>query len=126
MPTLRQLIHALVALLAWVAFVGLWVLLYEQGKLSSDAVTTSGASVGAIAVGVAIVTLAWVNHNIRIHRRKGPRMGRPLNPPVTDVDRLDRPVTWDLPGGPKEARRAGIVVVELDGETKRYRSGVEG
>ena len=121
MPTLRQPAHVAVALVSWVVFALLWVLLFRQGKLGGDAIQVSAETVGGIVLGVAIVTLAWVKHNLRIYRRKGPRKGRPFRAPRTDVDRLDRPVKWEFSGGHKEARKASLVVVELDGEVKRYR-----
>lgn len=121
MPTLRQLAHVAVALVSWLVFALLWVLLFRQGKLGGDAIRVSAETVGGTVLGVAIVTLAWVSHNLRIYRRKGPRKGRPFQAPRTDVDRLDRPVKWEFSGGHKQARKACLVVVELDGEVKRYR-----
>jgi len=119
----RQHIHVLVAILSWIGFALLWVLLYEQGKLTREAIALSVGTVAAITLAVAIVTLAWVRHNVSIHRRKGPRTGRALLAPRLDVDRLDRAVTWDFPDGHNEARKSALVVVELDGDVKRYRDG---
>ena len=120
MPS-REITHAFAAILAWIAFILLWVLLYEQGKLTPHAIGVSLGTVAAIVVAVAVVTLAWVSHNVGIHRRKGPRKGRTLLAPRMDVDRLDRPVEWDFPDGHSGARKASLVVVDLDGDVKRYR-----
>jgi hypothetical protein len=85
------------------------------------AVRTNVEVVAAIGVAVAIVTLAWVHHNVRIYRRKGPRKGRPTISPRTDVDRLGRRVQWELPQGHTEALAAGMLVVEVGDGEKRYR-----
>ena len=118
----RQITHVLVAILAWVAFAALWVLLYHQGKVTPHAIGLSVGAVAAMTAGVAIVTLAWVAHNVRIHRRKGPRTNRVVLAPRTDVDRLERPVRWDFPSGHNGARKTWLVVIDIDGEVKRYRT----
>lgn len=120
MRTVRHAAHVLVAILAWIAFIVLWVLLYTQDKLTSQAIGLSVGTVAAITAAVSIVTLAWVAHNVRIHRRKGPRKGRAVIAPRLDVDRLDRPVRWDFPGGHDGARKSSLVTVDLDGEVKRF------
>lgn len=123
MQTARQSWHTAVAILSWVLFGLLWLLLYEQGKLTPEALRAGAGTVAVIAVTVAAVTLAWVRHNLGIHRRKGARKGRPSLHPRIDADRLDRRVRWEFPRGYADARKAGHVVIDGDGETKRYRSG---
>lgn len=106
----------------WVLFGWLWFDLARAGKVSSALVATSVAQIGTLAGGVLVVTLAWVGHNVRIHRRKGPRRSRAMLLPRSDADRLGRPVVWDLPGGHPDAVAAGHLVVSVGAGVKTYRA----
>jgi hypothetical protein len=75
-----------------------------------------------VAAGVLLITLAWIRYNVLIYRRKGPRHGAVEASAVTDRDRLGRHVAWDVRGGPEAARDAHHLVVDRDGEAKRYRA----
>jgi hypothetical protein len=70
---------------------------------------------------VLAVTIWWIRHNVAIYRRKGPRRGRPENPPRTDEDRLGRDVAWTMPGGAPAALAERHLVVEVVGDLKTYR-----
>ena len=111
----------MVGLAFWVLFGWLWLDLVRGGKASRAAVSITALHVAAVAAGVLVVTLVWVAHNIDIHRRKGPRRGRPVRPPRTDVDRLGRPVAWDLPGRHAGALAAPHLIVTVEGDRKTYR-----
>lgn len=107
---------------SWLVFGWLWLDLLGDGKASSAAIAASALHVLGIAVLVLLVILVWVAHNVSIHRRKGARGGRPVVLPRTDVDRLGRPVTWDLTGMHVGARVSGHLTVSVENGTKTYRN----
>ena len=80
--------QVLVGVVFWLLFAYLWVDLLRDGKATPQSLGVSAGTLVAVAVVVALVTLAWVHHNRGIHRRRGARSVRPLQAPRTDVDRL--------------------------------------
>ncbi len=104
----------------WVVFAWLWIDLLTDGKASPAALSGSLLRVIGIGVVVLAITLGWVAHNVRIHARKGARGGGPVQSPRTSVDRLDRPVSWRLPGGHAEALATRHLVVTVEGGAKVY------
>ena len=120
---MRQKTHIALGIVSWLLFGALWVKLFVEDKAGPSAFRATAVQL-AVVVGVVLaLTIWWIRHNIRIHRRKGPRTGRPSHPPRTDVDRLGRHLRWDLPGGPLAARERTHLVVDLDGDVKSYRPG---
>ncbi len=65
---------ALVAV-AWVAFVASWGIVARRTPV--ETMVRSGAIVALAAVATGLVTTAWIAHNLRVHRRKGPRRQSP-------------------------------------------------
>jgi hypothetical protein len=118
---MRQFVHSLIGVAFWVLLVALWVLLALQGKASGAALRDTGVWLAALMGAVLAVTIWWIRHNVAIYRRKGPRRGRPENPPRTHADRLGRDVEWALPGGAPAAMTQRHLVVEIAGELKTYR-----
>lgn len=110
----NRLVHDLVALVGWMVLGALWwrvVTVTDLGLLRTLVVVV----VGSFLVN-AVVSMLWVRHNQRIFRRKGPRTGAPTRELVYDRDWTGRPVTadWDA------VRVAPMVVVDVDGEHKRF------
>ena len=66
---------------------------------------------------IPVVTLAWVRHNLGIYQRKGPRRSALRVEAPWSQDSLGRELTFapDVPD-------ARVVLVELDGAVKAYRS----
>jgi hypothetical protein len=118
---MRQLLHIVIGVAFWLLLAGLWVLLAVQGKASGAAFRDTGVWLAALMGAVLAVTIWWIRHNVAIYRRKGPRRGRPENPPRTHVDRLGRDVEWALPGGVPAALTERHLIVEIAGEHKTYR-----
>ena len=118
---MRRLWQVAVGLAFWVLFGWLWIDLIGDGKASGAVVSASLERVALVAIVVLTINLAWVAHNVRIHRRKGPRRDRPLVSPRTDEDRLGRPIVWGLPGGHAAALTTPHLVVTIEGGTKTYR-----
>ena len=120
---MRQFLHKVIGAAFWLLLIGLWVLLALEGRASGAAFRDTGLRLAALMGVVLAVTIWWIRHNVGIYRRKGPRTGRPSQPPRTDEDRLGRHLRWDLAGGPIAARERAHLVVELDGDVKSYRPG---
>jgi hypothetical protein len=118
---MRQLAHKAIGVFFWLLMGALWVLLWRDGRATWSAFEGTGVRLAILAGTVFAITTWWVRHNVGIYRRKGPRSGRPENLPRTDVDRLGRVTRWSLPGGHVAARDVPHLIVELDGDVKRYR-----
>ena len=110
--------HVLLIAVGWLAFGWLWVRALEQPGAAEDLramVTLVAALVGLVAV----VTCAWVQHNVALARRRGGRRSGGPVPGRPEHDRLGRPLVVDV-----EALRAGLVVVDVVAGTKTFRVGV--
>jgi hypothetical protein len=118
---MRQLAHKVIGAAFWLLLIALWALLATEGKASGAAFRDTGVWLAALMGAVLAVTIWWIRHNVAIYRRKGPRRGRPENPPRTDEDRLGRDVEWALSGGAPAALAERHLVVEIAGELKTYR-----
>jgi hypothetical protein len=119
---MRQFVHIVIGIAFWLLLAGLWVLLAVQGKASGAAFRDTGVWLAALMGAVLAVTIWWIRHNVAIYRRKGPRRGRPENPPRTHADRLGRDIEWALPGGAHTALTQRHLVVDVAGELKTYRA----
>jgi hypothetical protein len=118
---MRQVAHILVGVLFWLLLAALWVLLVLEHKATPTAFRDTLFQLAVLVGTVLAITTWWVRHNVGIHRRKGPRRGRPdLTPPV-DQDRLGRRIRWAMPGGVRTARAQAHLVVELEDGVKTYR-----
>jgi hypothetical protein len=118
---MRQFAHKVIGAAFWLLLIGLWVLLALEGKASGAAFRDTGLWLAALMGAVLAVTIWWIRHNVAIYRRKGPRRGRPENPPRTDQDRLGRDVVWAMPGGAPAALAERHLVVDIAGDLKTYR-----
>lgn len=118
--TIRGALHLLVALLFWCLF-GYWwrkVLPQTAPEDIADAVLLIALSF----LGTAVLTLAWVRHNLRIFRRKGPRMRLPDVSEEYGADRLGAGI--DHPGN-DFLRRSRVLTVSREGNRKRFRISPE-
>jgi hypothetical protein len=118
---MREFVHKVIGLAFWLLLVALWVELALEGRASGAALRDTGLRLAALMGVVLTVTIWWIRHNVGIYRRKGPRRGRPENPPRTDEDRLGRDVAWTRPGGAPAALAERHLVVEIAGDVKTYR-----
>ena len=107
--------HAAFVALGWVAFVWSWIVVLSRPMETGNLWWLMGvASVLAPAI-----TLAWIMHNVGIHRRKGPRRAGRTTPLAYDLDfhgnRID--ADWDL------LRTAQCIEIGLtDAGVKQYRA----
>jgi hypothetical protein len=120
---MRKLAHIVVALVFWLALVGMWARLVAEHKVTIPALRDTLVEIAALAGVLLAITTWWIRHNVGIYRRKGPRRGHADVPPDTTRDRLDRSLRWAIPGGPQAARAQPLLVVEVDGDVKTYRRG---
>lgn len=109
----RDVVHDVVVVLPWLVVVWLWrrvVVVTDVADLSMVAVVLC-----VLVVLVAALDVAWVIHNVRIFRRKGPRTGQPAVTREYASDAAGRPVAADWTA----VRAATSVVVDLveDGKT---------
>jgi hypothetical protein len=67
------MISKLILGLLWLAFVGLWIRVFQQ--VTAAAVIASLELLSLIAIGYVVLLGAWIGHNVAIFKAKGPRMG---------------------------------------------------
>jgi hypothetical protein len=108
----RKLAHLLVVVLGWVGFVWMWGLVAARPWESQRLLWLI---VGSLLT-LPLLTALWVMHNRSIHRRKGERQA---------VAAVDMDYVHDWHGRSVQAdwvmlRRSRVVLVEVDGEHKRY------
>jgi len=103
----------------WVIFVWAWIHVSHRTPLAT--LLWGVAAVAVITLVALSVTVWWVVHNLRIHRRKGPRKSVTLAMPDYRSDFLGRSLDadWSL------LRRSSVVVVQVDDQGKRFIAGVE-
>ena len=118
---MRELLHKIIGLLFWALLIALWVTLLRDGRASVSAIVESVQYVAALGGALLAVTIWWVRHNVSLHRRKGPRRGRADRAPVTDADRLGRPVCWALEGAHAAAVEQQHLVIDVQDGVKVYR-----
>ncbi len=116
--SLRGACHALVALGAWALFFFWWheVLGFTRGR---DVIFVLVFLAIAIAA-TTLLNLAWVGHNVRIFRRKGPRTHVPEVSQERDTDSLGRPIRLTVSGS---IRRCPVVTVSADEKEKSLKAG---
>jgi len=108
----HALMHALMIVAGWAIFVGAWWLVLGQPH---DTGTLRNLLVGALVVAPTL-TVAWVLHNVGIHRRKGPRRAVAAVPMRYEVDFNGRRIEADWP----VLQRARTVVIERGDGVKRF------
>jgi hypothetical protein len=108
----HQLLHTLAVIAGWCIFAWSWWLVSDQPGATAD---LRNLIVGA-AVVMPTLTVAWVLHNVGIHRRKGPRRAVAPVPLRYDIDFNGRRIVADWP----TLQRARTVVIERGDGVKRF------
>lgn len=114
----QRLAHTVVVVAGWALFVWGWL---EVLGRPWDSEALSWLIVGSLVV-LPTITIAWILHNLGIHRRKGARTGVPRIDESYPRDWNGREVVADWPA----LAHARLITVELDGERKVYRMAKEG
>ena len=103
----------LVVLLLWVSFVGLWVRVYEITTVKD--VTDSLYYLTHLVTAYGLLVTVWVVHNIRIYRKKGPRL-RTRSVVFSDTrDCLNHQINRDV-----DMHREQAIVVDVVGGEKFF------
>ncbi len=106
------LLHTLALIAGWGIFAWSWWLVSDQPRTTDD---LRNLIVGA-AIIMPTLTVAWILHNVGIHRRKGPRRAVAPVPLRYDIDFNGRRIVADWP----TLQRARTVVIERSDGIKRF------
>ena len=119
--SMRDALHALIVACTWVLFFYWWSCVLPTTFLSDAALAILGILV--VSLCTVLLTLGWVQYNIGIFRRKGPRR---KNPDVLEVFAMDA-LGRELVHAGWEAQRASrLITVSVDGENRKTFSAREG
>lgn len=118
---LRRILHYLVALAGWVLFVYWWLLVLRQ--TGREQIVWTLVFIGISLAVIVLVTALWVVHNVRIFRRKGPRLHVGARPVAA---REGEPAPAAAPARDSaDLRSARVVRIVVDGGMKAYRPGAD-
>jgi hypothetical protein len=116
LPWRAGLWHLLMLALGWGLFVLGWWRVATRPWQSDD---LRLLFIGSLLV-FPVLTVAWVLHNVGIHRRKGPRKAVPAVREQYDTDFLGRTVKADWPA----LQQARAVTITVEGDTKHFQVGL--
>jgi hypothetical protein len=111
----QRLLHLAALVVGWALFFWGW---YDVLGQHWETTALIWLIVGSLVL-LPMMTIAWVLHNVGIHRRKGPRTG---------VRKVDETYRHDWNGREISAdfaalARASVVVIDVEGKRKVYRAG---
>ena len=112
----RRVFHTLIALAGWAVFAYWWWIVFH--RVSSREVRFTALFVAGSLVVIVLATLLWAWHNLRIFKRKGPRMN--VRDATYDFshDGVGRPVTFPDRGPDRSA--APVIYVRWGEDGKHY------
>jgi hypothetical protein len=113
----RDIAHLVLLVVPWVLVGWLWWRV-GQTTAAKQLLAAMGLVVLLAAVSV-LLNFAWILHNVRIFRRKGPRTGLRASELDYRMDWTGRPVVADWPA----VRMAAVVVVSPAADFKVFLSG---
>ncbi len=119
---IRRTLHYLLALAGWVLFVYWWLLVL--GQTGREQIVWTLLFIGISLAVIVLVTVLWVVHNVRIFRRKGPRLHLGVRPAATRAS--DTGLAPILVRDVADLRFAPVVRVVVDGGMKAYRTEADG
>jgi hypothetical protein len=111
---LWRTIYGLLCAAGWVGFGWAWYVVFY--KRTPQQTLEGVIALAIFLLFVVVVTLAWMRHNIVLHRRKGPRSIIPLVTEDWSHDRIGRPVSADWAA----VKEAELVIVEVTASGKTY------
>lgn len=106
---IRQLLHAIVAILMWVVFVYYWSLVVRR-PMNPD----TKMALAALAILTLVTTVGlciWIYHNIRLHRKFRGRRRERRGAELPTEDYLGRPLIIANLSEIQQARSIDVVVV---------------
>ena len=118
--TIRDGFHAVIVLCIWGLFFYWWYCVLPMTYLSDAAWAVF--AILAVSLGTVVVTLCWILYNLRIYRRKGPRLHNPDVPERFTIDAIGRELVHS---GWEELRASGLIMVSVDSENRKTLSAKE-
>ena len=120
MRVVSKLAQVVLAIVGWVLFAWLWWTALATGP--TDNQLRSTLTVGAVDLGIVVVTMLWVRWNVAIYQRKGARRAVPAVEYAYDYDCAGTPVV--IPAAVRNGSRSIIIEIEGEGDarTKVYQS----
>lgn len=115
--SIRALVQLVLVVVGWILFLWAWVSVMRFTAPETVAVTT--ILLAAFAVGIEVINLLWIRHNVNIYKRKGPRKSVPRVRYEFRRDFLGRRQAADWQSLQGEA----LIVVSFDDEQKTFASG---
>ena len=97
----------------WLNFAAFWFRVYHVTSIS-DAFG-SFLSIAGLISAYGILVACWIIHNLRIHRKKGPRRGARIVPFMATHDHLRRYISSRV-----DLRHAQEIIVEIVGDRKVF------
>lgn len=113
---MRNILHALLALLLWVVFGFYWYLVAHRG-MSEDA-RMALIILSSLSIFSALGMFVWIYHNVRIYRKLGRRSGRRAKVSVPSFDYMGR---WIAIRNLKELRSSDHIAIEVKKTPHRNR-----
>lgn len=104
----RNILQVALSLLLWALFVFYWQLVARR-PMNSDT-TTALITLGALSFLTIVFISFWVFHNIRLYRRFGPRVMRPVAPRMPIRDFMGR---WVIIENPDRLRAADYIEIDI-------------
>jgi len=111
----QRLVHLAALVVGWALFFWGW---YDVLGQHWDTTALIWLIVGSLVL-LPVMTIAWVLHNVGIHRRKGPRTGLRKVDETYRHDWNGREIAADFAA----LARANVVVIDVEGKRKVYRAG---
>jgi len=111
----QRLLHLAALAVGWGLFVWAW---HDVLGQHWEAEFLTWLVTGSLVI-LPTLTIAWVLHNVGIHRRKGPRTGSRKIDEAYRFDWNGREVSADFAA----LARASVVVIDVEGKRKVYRAG---
>ncbi len=116
--SVREALHVLIAAATWLLFLYWWGIVLPQVR--RDEAVSAALFIAVSSLATVLLTAAWIRYNLRLYRRKGPRLQLTPAAPPRDADRLGRKIVRP-DGGTLRASR--VVVVGFDGDVKTFEPG---
>lgn len=114
MRTISRLLQLLFAIIGWLVFIWLWTEAVSAGPTANQLRST--ITVGAVDLGIILITLFWVRWNVAVYQRKGARKAVPVVTYAYDRDSSGTPVV--IPAAVHNGSRLILIDVEGEGDTR--------
>jgi len=111
----QRLLHLALLVVGWGLFIWGW---HDVLGQHWDTTALIWLIVGSLVL-LPAMTIAWVLHNVGIHRRKGPRTGLRKVDETYRHDWNGREIAADFAA----LAHANVVVIDVEGKRKVYRAG---